>query len=91
MGAAILLANNAVRAISWVTIVWSMIAGACLTLAAIHLLVWFRRRTAWAHLVLSLSAVGVAGYAGCELWMMRAETPGEFGLGECGWPGSSVG
>ena len=29
---------------------------------------------------LSLSAAGVAAYAGCELWMMRAETPGEFGL-----------
>ena len=65
---------------SWVTIVWSMVASACLTLAAMHLLVWSRRRTAWAHLLFSLSAAGTAAYAGCELWMMRAETPGEFGL-----------
>ncbi len=65
---------------SWVTIVWSMVASACLTLAAMHLRVWSGRRTAWAHLLFSLSAAGVAAYAGCELWMMRAETPGEFGL-----------
>ena len=65
---------------SWVTIVWSMVASACLTLAAMHLLVWARRRSAWAHLLFALSAAGVAAYAGCELWMMRAETPGEFGV-----------
>ena len=65
---------------SWVTIVWSMVASACLTLAAMHLLVWSRRRTAWAHLLFSLSAAGTAAYAACELQMMRAETPAEFGL-----------
>ena len=65
---------------SWVTIVWSMVASACLTLALMHLLVWARRRSAWAHLLFALSATGVAAYAGCELWMMRAETPGEFGV-----------
>ena len=57
-----------------------MVASACLTLAAMHLLVWSRRRTAWAHLLFSLSAAGTAAYAGCELWMMRAQTPGEFGM-----------
>ena len=74
-------ASPALRlAMSWVTIVWSMVASACLTLAAMHVLVWARRRTAWAHLLFALSAAGVAAYAGCELWMMRAETPGEFGV-----------
>ena len=67
-------------AMSWVTIVWSMAASACLTLAAMHLLVWSRRRTAWANLLFAVSAAGTAAYAGCELWMMRAQTPGEFGL-----------
>ena len=65
---------------SWVTIVWSMVASASLTLAAMHFLVWARRRTARAHLFFSLSAAGVAAYAACELQMMRAETPSEFGL-----------
>ena len=64
---------------SWVTIIWSMTASACLTLAAVNLLVWCKKRTEWANLLFSLTAVGTAGMAFCELWMMRAETPGQFG------------
>ena len=64
---------------SWVTIIWAMVASACLTLAAVNLLVWCKKRAAWANLLFSLTAVGTAGMAYCELWMMRAETPGQFG------------
>ena len=64
---------------NWVTVIWSMIAAACLTLAAAHLLVWFRRRTAWANLLFSMTAIATAGLAACELWVMRAQTPEEFG------------
>jgi PAS domain S-box-containing protein len=64
---------------SWVTIIWSMTASACLTLAAVNLLVWCKKRAAWANLLFSLTAVGTAGMAYCELWMMQAETPGQFG------------
>ena len=64
---------------SWVTIIWSMVASACLTLAAVNLLVWCKKRTAWANLLFSLTAVGTAGMAYCELWMMQTETPGQFG------------
>ena len=65
---------------SWVTIIWAMIASACLTLALVHVLVWWRRRDARANLFFALSAVATAVFAGCELWMMRAETPGAFGM-----------
>ena len=64
---------------SWVTIIWAMIASACLTLALVHVLVWWRRREAWANLLFALTAVATAVFAGCELWMMRAETPVAFG------------
>src|SRR5258708_38703265 len=64
---------------SWVTIIWAMIASACLTLALVHVLVWWRRREARANLLFALTAVATAGFAGCELWMMRAEAPGAFG------------
>jgi two-component system, LuxR family, sensor kinase FixL len=57
-----------------------MIASACLTLAAMHLLIWCRNRTAWASLLFAVTAVGSAGLAFCELWMMEAATPAEFGL-----------
>jgi len=63
---------------NWVTIIWSMTASACLTLAAIRFLVWCQRRTAWADLVFTLAAVGVAAFAGCELSMMLAKTPEQF-------------
>ena len=63
---------------SLVTIIWSMIASACLTLAAINLLTWGRNREAWANVFFSLLATGTAVWAFCELWMMRAQTPAEF-------------
>ncbi|HZJ16695.1 MAG TPA: PAS domain S-box protein [Chthoniobacteraceae bacterium] len=65
---------------SWVTVIWSMIASACLTLAGLHVLVWCRRRAPWGNLFFSLAAVGTAGMAMCELWMMRAETPTEWSV-----------
>jgi two-component system sensor kinase FixL len=64
---------------SWVTTLWAMMASACLTLALVHLLVWWRRREAQANLLFALTATATAMFAGCELWMMRAETPAAFG------------
>ncbi len=64
---------------SWVTVIWSMVASTCLTLAGVHGVVWWRRREARAHALFALSAVGTAFLAGTELWMMHAETPDEFG------------
>ncbi len=63
---------------SWVTILWSMNASACLTLAAIYFLVWCKRRTAWDNLLLALSSAAVVVYTGLELCMLRAETPAQF-------------
>ena len=64
---------------SWVTVIWSMIATVCVTLAGIYLLVWRRNRAAWANLLFSMTALAAAAFAFCELSMMLAETPGEFG------------
>jgi two-component system sensor kinase FixL len=61
-----------------ITIIWSMSASACLTLAGINFLFWCRNRKAWANLLFSLTATSTAGFAFCELWMMRADTPAEF-------------
>src|SRR5216683_4280657 len=63
---------------SWVTIIWSMTATVCVTLAGIYLLVWRRNYTAWGNLLFCLTAVSAAAFAFCELRMMRAETPAEF-------------
>jgi signal transduction histidine kinase len=64
---------------SWVTVIWSMVAASCLTLAAVQGLVWWRRREARAHALFALAALGTALLAGTELWMMHAGTPEEFG------------
>ena len=52
---------------SWVTVIWSMVASACLTLAVIYWLVWCRNRTAWAHLLFSVTAASTTAFAFCEL------------------------
>jgi len=64
---------------NWVNILWPMIAAACLTLAAMHVLVWTKSRQSWANLAFSVLAVCVAGIAAFELALMRAETPAQFG------------
>jgi len=63
---------------SWITILWSMIAAACLTLAAFYCLVWFKQRENWVHLLFSSSAVAAAAIAGFELAMMHAQTVGQY-------------
>jgi len=63
---------------NWITIIWSMVASACLTLAVMHWLVWYKNRTAWASLAFAVAATGVAGTAAGEFMLMRALTPEEF-------------
>src|SRR5512133_1838029 len=64
---------------SWVTVIWSISAGACLTLAFLQFIVWCKDRAARANLGFALGAVAVAVFAGMELALMRAETPAQFG------------
>ena len=63
---------------SWVTVVWSMLAAACLTVAGIHLLLGFRG-AGRAHLLFALTAISGGALALLELALMRAETPEQFG------------
>ena len=62
-----------------VTITWSLVASACLTLAAMNVLVWFKKRTEWSNLLIFAMAAGTAGIAFGELAMMMAGTPAQFG------------
>src|SRR5437763_9660893 len=64
---------------SWITVVWSMNAAACLTLAAFYCVVWCKQRENWVHLVFSFSAVAAAAIAAFELAMMHAKTVGQYG------------
>ena len=64
---------------SWITFIWSMTAGICLTLGAVHFLVWTHQRGQWANLVFSITAAAVAAYAVLEMLAFRAQTPAEYG------------
>ena len=63
---------------SWVTVIWSMVASACLTLAVIYFLVWWSNRTAWANLFFAMAAASTAAFTLCELRQMRVGTPDEL-------------
>ena len=65
---------------SWITIVWSMNAAACLTLAGIYFLVWCKQREGWAYFVLSCNAVAGTALTAFELALMRAQTGEQYGV-----------
>ena len=63
---------------SSVTVIWSMVASACFTLAAIYFLVWWSNRTARATLLFALTAAFTATFTLCELRQLRAGTSEEL-------------
>jgi hypothetical protein len=65
---------------NWIEFIWHLMAGACLTLSGIYLLVWLRRRRQYEHLSLSLAAAAVAAMAVLEPMALQARTVEEFGL-----------
>lgn len=64
---------------SWVTVIWSMAAATCLTMAGVHLVIWLKARNSRASLFFSISAMAVAVVAGFELTLMRSQSTTEFG------------
>ena len=63
---------------SWATLIWHMVASACLTLAVIYFLVWWSNRTARANLLFAMTAASTAAFTFCELRQMRVGTPAEL-------------
>ena len=63
---------------SWITVVWSINIGACLTLAAMYLTVWCKQRESWVHLLFSCSAIAAAAISAFELEMMNARTVEQY-------------
>ena len=60
---------------SWVTIIWAMIASACLTLAMVHLVIWFQQTWRRALLLFSIDRHLVAAIAACELLLSARRRP----------------
>ena len=62
-------------AMNWVEIAWTMMIAASLMLGVVHLFVWQKQRSQYAHLLFFVLAVSAAAYGAFELARMRAETP----------------
>ena len=64
---------------SWITVIWSMSASACLLVASMHILIWSKReRGARANGTFAMLALATFVYSTGELWIMRAETVDEM-------------
>jgi signal transduction histidine kinase len=64
---------------SWVTVIFSMTASACLTLSLIYVFIWWRQKDAWANLLFALAALGTAAAAWFDLALLRAQSPTQMG------------
>jgi hypothetical protein len=64
---------------SYVTIIWSVIAAGSLVLAIMYGLVWVMDRKARASLAFAFECLSIVGSVVVELGMMYATTPEEWG------------
>ncbi|MBP9902525.1 MAG: PAS domain-containing protein [Verrucomicrobia bacterium] len=63
---------------TWITVLWPMAIGACVTMGLIQLRVGLRRTPGSAPLLFALNAFVVAVYAGCELALAVADSPAQY-------------
>ncbi|MFZ1219293.1 MAG: PAS domain-containing protein [Chthoniobacterales bacterium] len=66
---------------SWVTFIWALVFGACVTMALPHLLIGLKAR-AWENLFFAVTALAVAGIACGELAIMHSSTAKEIGFAQ---------
>ena len=66
-------------AVSPVTVLWSLVAGATALLSAVHFWIWIANREARVHLAFAITATAFVGLAFIELWQMHASTAQEWG------------
>ncbi|HZX90680.1 MAG TPA: hypothetical protein VFE67_08560, partial [Rudaea sp.] len=65
---------------NWIDVVWPMMGAASLTLALIHLLIWFKQGRQTAHLTFAITGISVATLAIFELLMMTAPTAERYSV-----------
>ena len=63
---------------NWVEIIWIVMSAACLTLGVIHLFVWFKQRSHYAHLLFFALAISSTAFGAFELAMMQEQSPAGY-------------
>ncbi|HWS79010.1 MAG TPA: PAS domain S-box protein [Thermomonas sp.] len=64
----------------WIDLAWTMMCTAALSMAAIHVLVWFKRRDQLGHLAFALAALSLAAAGLIEVTSLRAATVSEYAV-----------
>lgn len=64
--------------LNWIDLLWPMGAASSLTLAVVHLFIWFKQKRHIANLLFAFTAVAVAGMSMLEMAMMNARTPEQY-------------
>ena len=59
---------------NWLQFAWAAMASALLTLGLVHLFIWWKQRSQYAHLLFFAMTASIAAVAVFELMMMRATT-----------------
>jgi hypothetical protein len=62
----------------WLSVAYSITAAACVMLAAVHLLVWFKRPARRTHLAFSVIAIFVAAIKPFEFVWPKSKTPEQY-------------
>ncbi|HMH12623.1 MAG TPA: ATP-binding protein [Edaphobacter sp.] len=63
---------------TWMTILWPMVTGACVTMSLINLGIGLRQKPRAPYLLFSLNAFAVAVFSYLELAIMRTDSPAEY-------------
>ena len=63
---------------NWVEVAWTMMIAASLMLGVVHLFVWQKQRSQYAHLLFFVLAASAAAYGAFELVLIEAQTPTSF-------------
>lgn len=63
---------------NWIEIGWIGMSAASLTLAVVHLFVWFKQRSQVAHLLFFALAVSATAFGAFELAMMHSPSPAAY-------------
>jgi len=65
---------------SWITVLWSMVASVSLAFALLHLFIWAKGIQPWANLSLAIAAIAIAVITGMELMAMRTTSIEQMAL-----------
>ncbi|MET0379675.1 MAG: ATP-binding protein, partial [Spongiibacteraceae bacterium] len=65
--------------LGFTAIAWPLFVGMCLAIGFIHAIIWLKRLRDYAHLAMVVIALSIAVLILGEMFLMRAQTPAQFG------------